>query len=443
MTTPIDESITTQELNDRLRTALQDRFVPDGSDMYVWVDDIALDEPWLIYCLDGHYFRIGYTVTDTQTGTVALVGDPTEVIRNVEWVAKIGEADDGDLVGDIVPLVESTLRRDGTVPIKLIAPGWSANGRYYSTEVLERDGADAFPAGTHMFWDHPTATEAADRPERSLRDLSAVTISDARFDENGPAGPGLYADAKVLSDYQGAVEELAPYIGVSIRAGGQVTYGEAEGKTGQLVEQITVGRSVDFVTTPAAGGEIVSLFESIRGSGPSPSLKEHTMSTPTELAEAQRQLTEATTALTEAHTQLEEARALGTLAAADRDRFREQLVLREARDHVAVKLAALDGDQALPDLTKARLLESISSNPPVADTGTLDTTALDTRIEEAIKTEREYLAGLTGSGTVMGLGGSTGPSDAPALAESSTRLTNAFGRLGLSESAAQAAANGR
>ena len=83
------------------------------------------------------------------------------------------EAADADIAGDFVALAERAVRNDGVVNLKLIQPGWGSSG-YYSQSMLERDGPKAFTRGTHMFWDHPSSTDEAARPERSLRDLAAV-----------------------------------------------------------------------------------------------------------------------------------------------------------------------------------------------------------------------------------------------------------------------------
>lgn len=432
------ESLSNNEKRDQLQYALDERF--GGERRYIWLRDFGDD--WIFYELSGAdvsdpgNYTIGYSVDDSDVVTLEDA-DPVEVIAKVTYVPKPQPTSESaeDVVGDCIPLVEATVRRDGTVPIKLIEDGWSENGRYYSADVLERDGATAFPAGTHMFWDHPTASEESDRPERSLRDLAAVLVSDAHWMAEGPAGSGLYADAKPIADYAPLVEELAPHIGVSIRASGYAHAGEADGQAGQIIERIAVGKSVDFVTTPAAGGEIVSLFESVRASGP-PQRKETPMpepKNPTDLAEAQRELTEA-------RRQFDEATALGTIAAAERDRYREQLVLHEATDVVVAELI----EAKLPDITKKRLVESVSLNPPTNDKGELDKDKLKTRVEEAIKAEREYLATLRGTGHVRGLGDTDDTtvteSDASKTEE---RLTSAFARIGLSESAAKNAAAGR
>src|SRR5690554_7670050 len=51
--------------------------------------------------------------------------------------------------------------------IKLIEGDVHGSSGYYPASVLERDGATAFPAGTHIYLDHPTWEEDWQRPERS------------------------------------------------------------------------------------------------------------------------------------------------------------------------------------------------------------------------------------------------------------------------------------
>lgn len=167
---------------------------------------------------------------------------------------------------EFTPLAERAVRRDGTIGLKLIEPGWGASG-YYSKEVLERDVPKAFPAGTHMYWNHPTLSEQQERPERDLRDLSAVLVSDPHWQESGPSGPGMYADAAVFAGYRETIDDIAEHIGVSIMGSGVTSRGEIEGKSGVVVEEIVTGHSVDFVTKPGAGGKIVSIFEGARGGG--------------------------------------------------------------------------------------------------------------------------------------------------------------------------------
>lgn len=324
------------------------------------------------------------------------------------WRGKHKEAGQPDeLSGDLVPLVERAVRTDGTITVKIIAPGQGSSG-YYPAEVLKRDGPKVFRAGTHMYLDHPTVSEETERPERSVRDLAGVLVSDARWEENGPAGPGLYAEASLRSDLAPLIEEIAPHIGVSIRALGRAKEGEVDGRKTRVVEAIEQARSVDFVTLPGAGGRVVELMESVRMKGGS------SMDVQVTLEEARKQI---------------EAQAQ------ELARLREALMLREARDVVAETLARIE----MPEPTRHRLLESLSANPPVQD-GVLDREALVQRVQEAAQAELEYLARITGAGRVVGMGASE---RTPTAEQLESRLVESFRRLGLSETAAKVAAAGR
>jgi hypothetical protein len=143
--------------------------------------------------------------------------------------------------------------------IKLIDAGWGSSG-YYSPQVLKEAAKNGvFPAGTHMYLDHPSATEQMDRPERSVRDLAAMTTGPATF-----ADGALYAEAQVFAPFQETLADKKDAIGVSIRAAGTAEPGEADGRTGPIISSLTEGLSVDFVTRAGRGGQIVELLESAR-----------------------------------------------------------------------------------------------------------------------------------------------------------------------------------
>ncbi|WP_157936893.1 hypothetical protein [Geodermatophilus chilensis] len=146
-----------------------------------------------------------------------------------------------------------------SVALELITPGWGSSG-YYSPAVLEAAGRDrVFPAGTHMYIDHPSASEDRDRPERSVRDLAAVLTTDATWN-----GTALVAEARVFGPYQQLVAEMKDVIGVSIRASGDVEIGEAEGRRGRIITSLVQATSVDLVTRAGRGGRIAQLLESAR-----------------------------------------------------------------------------------------------------------------------------------------------------------------------------------
>lgn len=156
--------------------------------------------------------------------------------------------------------VGSVTASAGQLNIRLITPGVGSNG-YYSPEVLEAAaGAQVFPAGTLLFIDHPTASEAAERPERSVKDVAAVLAEDARWD-----GQGLIARANPVGPWGEVVTEMAGVIGVSIRAAGQLEMGEHAGTSMPIITSLDEGRSVDFVTYAGRGGSF-EVLESVRPS---------------------------------------------------------------------------------------------------------------------------------------------------------------------------------
>lgn len=333
------------------------------------------------------------------------------------------EAKEAALSSEYTPLVEQAVRRDGTMEIRVISAGWGSSG-YYPAEVLERDGPRVFGKGTKMFIDHPTATEEAQRPEGSVRDLAAELISDARWVQDHPKGAGLYADAKVFQPYQPMVEELAPHIGVSIRAVGKAKQGAVEGREGRIISELTAAKSIDLVTEPGANGRIIQMFEAARPA------RQLTMPLAQEASVNEQQFQEAMTRLETQNKEL----------AAQASRLQEALLLRDARDLVREALKSA----SVPDVTKARLLEQLSANPPVNDRGELDKTAFAARIAEAVKVESDYLtqAAGYGSGRIEGMG-ATPANVAVDNAAVEAQMADAFTRLGLSESGVQAAVNGR
>jgi hypothetical protein len=145
--------------------------------------------------------------------------------------------------------------------VQIIDAGWGASG-HYSPDVLAEAGRQrVFAAGTQMFLDHPTESEDHERPERSVRDLAAVLTSDAVYD---PARRALVAEARVFADYAPLIREKAEHIGLSIRANGISEYGEADGRRGVIVKEITEAVSVDYVTKAGRGGKVLALLESAR-----------------------------------------------------------------------------------------------------------------------------------------------------------------------------------
>lgn len=415
-----------------------------GEGPYPWIRDLYDDV--VVFQLGDDLFRADYTI---DADDMVTLGEPSKV--EVSYVpvtdgvqetvaeppphdepAPESAAESGShevvIEGDLIPLIEKAVKRDGTMAIKLIQPGWGASG-FYPAEVLKRDGPKVFTKGLHSFWNHQTAQEAAARPEGDLRDLAAVLLSDAEWRDAGVAGPGLYATAKALNGYRESIEELAPHIGMSIRAFGKAATGEAEGRKGPIIEELTSGQSVDFVTAAGAGGEILQLFEAARGrattttEAPSPGERSSTVD-----EEQARALREANAA-NELRIQ-EQNQAIA--------RLQEAILLRDAREFLTTTLRAID----MPDITRARLGESLLVKAPIKD-GALDTAAYETLIRETAKGELAYLGQATGlgDGRIRGMGAAHITTDATAATES---LAEALGALGgLTPELSLVAANGR
>lgn len=164
-------------------------------------------------------------------------------------------------------LVEATVASDagaGVLEVEFITPGWGSSG-YYSREVVEA-AAPLFAVGTHMYLDHPSASDAADRPERSVRDLAAVITEAGTV--NASTG-GVRGKVKVAAPYRELLtdEEFVKNIGVSIRGSAtDIVIGEAEGRTGPIIEGLADVQSVDFVTRAGRGGRVLAVLESARRS---------------------------------------------------------------------------------------------------------------------------------------------------------------------------------
>lgn len=406
---------------------------------------------------------------------------------------------------------------NGAVPermrVEIINPGWGSSG-YYSADVL-REAAGRFRRGTHMYIDHPTRTEEGDRPERSIRDLAGTLATDAVWERGA-----LRADAYVYPQYRQFLAEAAPDIGISIRGQGEGEQGEAEGRRGRIIKEITAVESIDYVTRAGRGGRIVELLESVRGrdlrearnagewlearfhqmvtmrlddlfgeghltrderitlssalgdaldawrgrvEGEAPQLyqrdvwddpantleSDREVRNMPEISEAElrtlREQAAAGQTLEQRVTQLEEAQQTAERerdeARTQRDRARDGLLERDARDLARDRLAA--EHSTLRPSARQRVVETVLRGdvPAVEADGQrrVDRDRLHTMVDEAARAELQYLADVTGTPVVSGVGESNATNGTDLDAE----LEAGFAKLGLSESASKRAAAGR
>ncbi len=293
--------------------------------------------------------------------------------------------------GRIVQLREGAVNADGTALMKIITPGWGSSG-YYSAEMLARDLPKIYPAGTKNFWNHQTPAEEAARPEGDLRDLASVLAEAAYYDAHGPDGPGGYAKVDVVEQYRDPINQLAKHIGASIRADGTAKEGMApDGKKGRIIEKLTRGISVDYVTTPGAGGRILQLFEAARANNFAATLR----------------LQESAATAATGEGDMDQA-AVQRLVEAANAPLLERAVRGDARELAASILRP----QALRESGKVMVMENIigvegAYRPLPMKDGALDAA----KFTEAINTEAKRIGTLLseaeGAGRVRGLGTAT------------------------------------
>lgn len=252
---------------------------------------------------------------------------------------------------------------------RLIEADVQGSSGFYPADVLHRDGPVAFPAGTHVYLDHPTETEEVERPERSVRDLAGVLMDAASFEEAAD-GRGLFARIQFFEHVKDNIRSVAKHVGLSIRAAGEIE----DTATGRVVRSIREGLSVDVVTRPGAGGRLIYMTES----NASPSVQGAATAAPVAPSGVtDRDLTTEVVALRESYEGKMDrfTLAITNLTQLLRDKQKEQdRQLQEAQSagKVAAKLLAAD----LPNSSRVRLAENYQAGQD---------------LDSSIEREKEYL----------------------------------------------------
>ena len=146
---------------------------------------------------------------------------------------------------------------------RLIASGVSLNGKYYSGEMLESTGPAAFPVGTLVHADHQTWVEAYDRPEKSVNTIIGAIATEPKLDTVDGV-EGLYANVEFTEEWAPRVEQIAPFVGLSISTQ-YIADETAEREDGVVTVAALVPfptNSVDLVTVPGAKGKLLRALES-------------------------------------------------------------------------------------------------------------------------------------------------------------------------------------
>ena len=146
---------------------------------------------------------------------------------------------------------------------RLIASGVSLNGKYYSGEMLESTGSAAFPVGTLVHADHQTWGEAYDRPEKSVKTIIGAIATEPKLDTVDGV-EGLYANVEFTEEWAPRVEQIAPFVGLSVSTQ-YIADETAEREDGVVTVAALVPfptNSVDLVTVPGAKGKLLRALES-------------------------------------------------------------------------------------------------------------------------------------------------------------------------------------
>jgi hypothetical protein len=338
-------------------------------------------------------------------------GDTTEARRNVGHGAL--SLVESAATFDQIILTEAAAVK--ATPIKVIAPG-AGSSAFYPKEVLQRDGPKVFKAGTHVYVNHPTQAEESARPEGDVKNLAGVLTKDAEWRDSFvhkgvDQGAGLYSEVKPFSDHANLFSEKGQFLGMSIRASGKAESKQSKGGLPVLTE-LTSAESVDVVTRAGAGGMI--------------------------LQEGAR------TAAIEEDEEMKDTRQLIEAAL--------QPVLSRQRKADAFEQATelLEG-VSLPDAAKKRIVERVVESLDL--TVDVDPKKLREAVVAESKSEGEYLAELTGSGRVTGMGSASvaesglSKKERKALKEARKEqakgTVSIFERLGMPKNAAEIAAKGR
>ena len=213
----------------------------------------------VVFSMEGKLYEASYTVADD--GAVTL-GEPVEVVATF---AKVQESR---------TFIEAADKEGREWDVILIQAGLSLNGNYYPADVL-KSAAPLFE-GKAAFADHVTDAERSARPERSIKDKVGVfrNVTYGTFAVNGRQIEGLRARFRVIAPWlretllEAAKAGEPEFLGFSIDAEGRCTKKPHGGRMVTWVEQLIKVHSVDVVTDPAAGGQVLRLVASLGNGGP-------------------------------------------------------------------------------------------------------------------------------------------------------------------------------
>lgn len=251
-----------------------------GDDSFYWpyVEDVYIDHPQLgsvIICqLSATYYAAAYEIDAAGAVSFAVRDDWTAVMPTYTLVddAPAPEPADGDMgmmetftenqAGHVVEIIEvDKTNGNGPVTLKIIpiqpGPGNKRDGHYYPLEVLQRD--------LHVFEGAKMYTTDHRADEKNARtEVGTVLKCPDGFTEDGVpyATAGVHDPLFAQSIRNRAELGTLEKLNVSILGGGTAKPGKIGENNYKIVQSITEGRDIDFVTRAGAGGHAVALAES-------------------------------------------------------------------------------------------------------------------------------------------------------------------------------------
>lgn len=147
----------------------------------------------------------------------------------------------------------------GLLTLTVIKPGFNKSGeRYYPAAMLKRDYK--IFEGAKMFADHQTEAEAKHRPENSINNWVGSLKKVWAESDGTIKGQAAVIDPALKSKLEELNKQgLLGDMGVSIRAFGEASAQQVQGRKTNLVESLVRARSVDFVTYAGAGGQVEAI----------------------------------------------------------------------------------------------------------------------------------------------------------------------------------------
>ncbi|MBD5603548.1 MAG: hypothetical protein IAI48_00405 [Candidatus Eremiobacteraeota bacterium] len=232
----------------------------------------------------GDFWTVPYTVG--EDGKSVSIGDPSpaEIVVTARAKEALREAQTANPSARLVPMRFTMAIAEAQAvaaggPVKMVAirvgHGNPVDKNYYDEAFIE--SIVPMLAGADCFYDHPSAFEDQNRPERAIRDkagwFSDPVVAPFKDPANPNAGevPAAYAvfnpregDPEInslLRTWRNKIEkypEKEPFVAFSINAYGVGAPGQApDGSEANIISKCAELRSVDLVTSAGAGGRPV------------------------------------------------------------------------------------------------------------------------------------------------------------------------------------------